>query len=306
MRTRVPLRRLLVMFAALAALIGMVTAGSAPAQAQQVPAQTGSTPPRRIISMVPSLTEVLYAIGAGPQVVAVSAYDHFPTAVTTLPTVGGLLDPNTERILALRPDLVVTYGSQDDLERRLRTAGIPTFTFRHGDIAGVRRACAELGRVTGHEAEAAAAVARLDASIAALRQRLAGRPRPRTLVVFGRESGSLRQLYAAAGRGFMQELVALAGGANVFADVDRESVQPSTETLLARAPEVVVELHAGDAPSAEQQAREADPWRVLASVPAVRARRVHLLYGAYLTIPGPRLAQAAEAIARVIQPDAFR
>ncbi len=269
-------------------------------------AQAPVRPARRIISMVPSLTEVLYAIGAGSQVIAVSRYDHFPADVSRLPTVGGLLDPDVERILALRPDMVVTYGSQDDLTGRLATAGIEAFSFRHGDIAGVRRAYAELGRVTGHETQAREAVARLDASIAALRQRLAGRPRPRTLVVFGRESGSLRQLYAAGGRGFMQELVALAGGTNVFADVDRESVQPSTETLLARAPEVIVELHAGEAPSAAQQAREVEAWRALGSVPAVRTRRVHLLYGAYLTIPGPRLVLAAEAIARELHPDAFR
>ena len=87
---------------------------------------------RRIVSLVPAVTEMLFAIGAGPQIVGVSSYDHFPPEVEALPKVGALLDPDTERILSLRPDLVVVYGSQTDVDAHFKKAGIRTFNYRHG------------------------------------------------------------------------------------------------------------------------------------------------------------------------------
>jgi ABC-type Fe3+-hydroxamate transport system substrate-binding protein len=83
-------------------------------------------PPQRIVSLVPSVTETLFAIGAGPQVVGVSSYDREPPEVSKLPRVGALIDPNVERILSLRPDLVVVYASQADLREQMRRAGIET------------------------------------------------------------------------------------------------------------------------------------------------------------------------------------
>lgn len=88
----------------------------------------------RVVSLVPAATEMLFAVGAGPQVVGVSSFDERPAEVQTLPKVGALLDPDLERILSLKPDLVVTYGSQEALEQQLAQAGIQTFTFRHGGI----------------------------------------------------------------------------------------------------------------------------------------------------------------------------
>ena len=104
---------------------------------------------RRIISLVPALTEMLFAIGAGPQVVAVSSYDEFPPQVKSLPRVGALLDPDTERILSLKPDLVVTYGSQVDLQTQLKRASIATFDYRHGGLDHIFTTIRELGQRTG-------------------------------------------------------------------------------------------------------------------------------------------------------------
>src|SRR5688572_8393047 len=90
--------------------------------------------PKRIVSLVPNVTEILFAIGAGPQVVAVSNYDIEPPEVRSLPTVGALLDPDTEKIISLRPDLVITYGSQADLQSQLKSANIPSFDYRHAGL----------------------------------------------------------------------------------------------------------------------------------------------------------------------------
>ena len=104
----------------------------------------------RIISLVPALTEMLFAIGAGPQVVAVSSYDEFPPEVKALPRVGALLDPDTERIISLKPDLVITYGSQVDLQTQMKRASVATFDYRHGGLDHILATMRELGQRTGH------------------------------------------------------------------------------------------------------------------------------------------------------------
>lgn len=265
------------------------------------PADSGGS--RRVVSLVPAATEMLYAIGAGPQVVGVSSYDRFPPEVEGLPRVGALLDPDTERILSLRPDLVVVYASQQEQESRFRQAGIATYTFKHGGIAEAFNAMADLGRVTGHEQEARRVIRSVTEHLNTIRGRVAGRQRPRTLLVIGRQPGTLQGLYASGGIGFLHEMLEVAGGINVFADVARESVQPSHEVLLSRAPDAIVEFAAE--PAADV-ARERSVWSLLASVPAVRTNRLEFLSGEYLVVAGPRLALGTEVLARALHPDAFQ
>jgi iron complex transport system substrate-binding protein len=266
------------------------------------PAPAASAGSRRIVSLVPAATEMLFAIGAGPQLVGVSSFDRFPPEVDRLPRVGALLDPDTEQILALRPDLVVVYASQREQESRFHQAGIATYAFKHGGIAEAFNAMADLGRVTGHAQDARRVIGDVTGRLNAIRARVAGRPRPRTLLVIGRQPGTLQGLYASGGIGFLHEMLEVGGGVNVFADVARESVQPSHEVLLARAPEAVVEL---SALPQDDLARERGVWGRLASIPAVRTGALSFLSGEYLVVAGPRLAQGTDALARALHPDAF-
>jgi iron complex transport system substrate-binding protein len=261
--------------------------------------------PRRIVSFVPAATEMLFAMGAGARLVGVSSYDRFPAEVSVIPRVGGLLDPNVEQVLALRPDLVVVYGTQAELRQQLRRAGLDVFVYTHRDLSDVTATMRALGMRVGVEVAAAAAAADLTRRLDAVRARVAGRPRPRTLLVFGRERGSLRQIRASGGYGFLHDLLELAGGEDVWRDVRRESVEMSTEMVLARAPDVIIELHYGRSLSADQLAAEALVWNGLPAVPAVRHKRVHLLLGDEFVVPGPRLATAAEQLSRAVHPDAY-
>jgi iron complex transport system substrate-binding protein len=257
-------------------------------------------PPQRIISLVPAATEILFAIGAGPRVIAVSSFDREPVEVARLPRVGALLDPDLERILALRPDLAVVYGTQHDLKQQLERAAIPMFDYRHGALADVTSTIRALGQRTGTATRADEVAAGIEAELDRIRARVAGRPRPRVLLVFGREAGTLRNLYASGGFGFLHDMVTIAGGANVFADQKRESVQASTETLLAIAPEVVIELRV-DADGSD----DLDAWKSLPALPAVRSGRLVVLRGSDLVTPGPRVASATERLARALHPDRF-
>ena len=274
-------------------------------QTSRQPSPPAAAIPRRIVSLVPALTEMLFAIGAGPQVVGVSSYDAFPPEVKKLPRVGALLDPDTERILSLRPDLVITYGSQSELEAQFKRAGIRTFGYRHGGIATVLDSLRALGAVTGHAADGERAARDIQVQLDAVRTRVRGRPRPRTLLVFERQPRALREVYASGGIGFLHEMLDIAGGENVFADVLRESVQPSTEILIARSPDVILEIRAAGLIDVRDEGAERNVWLPLASVPAVRDGRIHFLTGDYLVVPGPRLAQAVATLARALHPDAF-
>ena len=260
---------------------------------------------RRIVSLVPNVTEMLFAIGAGSQVVGVSTYDDFPPETKPLPRVGALLDPDTERIFSLRPDLVIVYGSQGELENQFARAGIRVFAYRHAGVDNVLQTIRDLGRSTGRAADADRLARDLRAQLDAIRARVRGRARPRTMLVIGRDAGALRGVYVSGGIGFLHELLDIAGGDDAFGDITREAVQPSNETMIVRAPDVIVELKAGDEPPVATLQRERAVWNLLASVPAVRNRRVHLLYGGYLISAGPRLARAADTIARVLHPNAF-
>ena len=271
------------------------------------PVRTAEPPtaaPARIISLVPAVTEMLFAIGAANEVVGVSSFDRFPPEAAAKPKVGALVDPDFERILSLSPDLVIVYHTQTELIGRLDRLRIPMFTYEHAGLADITTTVRAIGDRTGRGARARALADAIERDLAGIRQRVAGRPRPRTALVFGREAGTLRSIYASAGVGFLHDMLDAAGGDDVFADVKRENLQVTTEVLLARAPDVIIETRGAEGWTAERLARERDVWRALPSLPAVRAGRVYILTDDRFAIPGPRVADAVRLLADALHPAA--
>ncbi len=280
------------LFATFAAFL-VTLAGAVPQNASQ---------PRRIVSLVPATTEMLFAMAAGDRVVGVSNYDRYPPQVEQLQRVGGLLDPNVERLLALKPDLVIVYDTQTDLKRQLERANVPMFHYVHRGLPDILSTMRALGDRVGAKTAAESAAAGIEQQLAAVRTRVAGRPRPKTLLVFGREQGSLRHVNASGGYGFLHDILELAGGSDVLGDLHQQSVDMSTEMILTRAPEVILELHYGESLAPERLNAERLVWNSLASVPAVKNKRVHLLVGDEFVVPGPRIVIAAERFAQALHP----
>jgi len=158
----------------------------------------------------------------------------------------------------------------------------------------------EVGKRAGLPDRANALADQIERDLANVRKSVTGLPRPRTLMVFAREEASMRGLYVSGGTGFLHDMLEAAGGVNVMADVKREGLQLSLEQLLARAPDVVLEMRVTERWAADRQVREEAAWRTV-SIPAVRAGRVHFLPDESLTIPGPRVAAAVKAIANVLR-----
>jgi iron complex transport system substrate-binding protein len=258
----------------------------------------------RIISIVPATTEMLFAMGAGDRMLAVGSYDHYPPDVERLPRVGALLDPDVERILAMRPDLVVLYGTQTALKQQLDRAKIPYYSYVDRGLPEVTGTIRSLGARVGVDRGANALADTIDRQLAGIRARVAKGPRPRTLLVFGRERGSLRNIDASGGEGFLHDMLESAGGADVLGDIHHQSVMMSTEMVLARAPDVIIELRYSAADISA--GNDLGAWNVLASVPAVKNHRVYLLQGEEFVVPGPRVVAATERLARTLHPDIFK
>ena len=260
--------------------------------------------PHRIVSLVPAATEMLFAMGAGDRLVGVGSYDRYPPEVARLPRLGGLLDPDVERVLALKPDLAIVYATQSELKRQLERAGVPMFFYVHKGMPDITETVRGIGARAGAATAANALAEKMESQLGAIRTRIQGRAQPRTLVVLGREPGSLRNVYASGGYGFLHDMLEIAGGADALSDLTRESVQMSTEMILTRAPDVIVELHYGADLRVDRLDFERSVWDRLAAIPAVKNRRVYLLVGDEFVVPGPRVVAATERLSRTLHPNA--
>lgn len=273
---------------------------SAQAPTAEVPQQT---PPQRIVSLLPSLTEMIYAVGAGSRVVGVTEYCTFPPEASGLPKIGGYVprSMSLESIVALRPDLVLAAGDiQQPVIDELRRLGLRVETIVARDVQGVLEGIRRTGRLLGQDAEAEATVAGIEDDLDTLQQRLAtleDTDRPLVFYEVWHEP-----LMTAGGRSFISQLIEMAGGQSLFHEVDREYFQVSFEDLIHRRPQVIlgaaIEGGMGDLGQLVTQ----PGWREL---PAVQHGRVHAIDGDIVSRPGPRLAEALERIARHLHPDRF-
>jgi iron complex transport system substrate-binding protein len=264
------------------------------------PAETPTTPaaPKRIISVVPAATEMLIAFGIADRLIAVGDYDQVPAEYGQKPRIGGLLNPNVEKIIEYRPDLVITYGTQEVLEQRLGSLGIRFHPFVLGNVDETLTSMLELGKLVGRESQAQEIVGRIRGSFAEIRAKQPAE-HPKVLLVHNRGVGMLGAFYSVGARAFQHALIEMAGGQNVFGDVDKEVVQPSLEEILQRAPDVIIETLPSRIAAGEKEQRLAD-WKKLSKLPAVQKNRVYEVNEDYMLVPGPRLDLAARKFAEIL------
>jgi len=180
------------------------------------------------------------------------------------------------------------------------------FDYRHAGLADIMTTIRALGERTSTRAQAEVVAHDIERGLEAIRQKVRDQPKPRTLLVFGRERLALRGIYASGGVGFLHDMLEIAGGTDVFADLKVEAVQPGTEQILARRPDVILEARAKSEgwPAGDREA-ELKVWNVLGSVPAVRNHRVLVLFDDRIVIPGPRVVEGTLTMAKALHPDLF-
>jgi iron complex transport system substrate-binding protein len=264
------------------------------------PNRTEGVAPQRVVSLVPTVTETLFALGAGDRVVGVSDFDNYPLEAMERPRVGALINPNVEKVFQLQPDLVITFGTQSLLQERLQAAGIRQYAFTSGSIQHVLDSIRALGREMDLTEEGDRLSDEITAGLDAIRKS-SDDNRPRVLLAHNREIGTMGSFYTGGSRSYFDELIDIAGGRNIFSDVDENIFQPSLEEVFKRAPEVIIELLPSDPDGRFRLDERLMDWQVLAAVPAVRDGRVYVLSGDHLLLVGPRLHLAAAEIAEAIQ-----
>jgi ABC-type Fe3+-hydroxamate transport system substrate-binding protein len=256
---------------------------------------SAAAPPRRIVSLNPSTTELLFAIGAGNRLVGRTTYDQWPAAARAVPDLGPGLRPNVEAVLAVHPDLVVLYASDDnrDAARRLRAAGVPTAAFRVDRIADFERVTRALGVLTGDSAAALATVDSVRATIARVRAATSSLPRPTVFWPLYDQP-----LLATGAGSYLNELIDIAGGRNIYGFMKEPSPRITFEDLTQRDPDVVLT-------SPESRARYlADPrWQ---SLRAVRDGHLLVVDTTLVLRPGPRLGEGARSIALLLHPGSVK
>lgn len=247
--------------------------------------------PRRIVSLNPTTTELLFAIGAGGRVVGRTHWDQWPDSARLVPDLGDGIRPNIEAVLAARPDLVLLYASNDDrpAAARLRQAGIAVAAFKVDRIEEFRRVTRALGRLVGDTARAAAVVDSVDATLARVAAATRALPHP-TVFIHAWD----KPVITIGGGSFMSELVAIAGARNVYADLAQPSPTVTMEDVVRRDPDVVL---AG--PIAAAEIAKSDAWRALR---AVREGHIAVYDTSLVSRPSVTLGAAAVSLAKLLHP----
>jgi iron complex transport system substrate-binding protein len=258
--------------------------------------------PARIVSLVPSATEIIFSLGAGDRLVGRTDFCDYPAAVRAKASVGGMVNPNLETLVGLRPDLVIATdeGNREETVRQLARLRIPTYLVRANRIAETIDLIARVGVLTGREAAVARLTGDMLRRVEAVRRAVAPFPRPRVLYVLWPEP-----LIVPGRSSILTELIDVAGGQSITAGDGDAYPRFSLEAVVARAPEVIILAdHSTGASTAGRPAPE--QWRRLASVPAIRAGRLHSADLSILHRYGPRVPEGLETLARIIHPEAFR
>lgn len=254
-------------------------------------------PPRRIVSLAPSVTETIFALGAGDRLVGVTTYCDYPADAKKIAKIGDFMNPSLEAVVAKKPDLVIgVVGATDpvkarEMERlRLKVVLLPLST-----LDDVLKSIRTIAAAAGYERAGNALAKKINAEIAAVGKRVFAAPRRSTLVIVG-----FQPVIAVGGKNFIDELISLAGGANIAGAASQPWLNLPDEYVVAKKPEVIIEAGMGSERGASQKR-----WSDLKSVPAVRDGRIHSYPSDKILRPGPRVGEALGDLARLIHPECF-
>lgn len=287
-------------FAALLLLLLLLTL-----PARQALVRAGSPPPppavpQRIVSLAPSVTETLYALGLGPSVVGVTQFCAWPPDAAGKPRVAGFSDINLEAVVRARPDLAVLPVDKTANKEQLERLGIPVLTLDTRSLPGLLRAIGELGAATGRRAEAEILAAQFRKALQAAREKATGQARPRVLFSIMHTYqglGAITEINAIGRDGFYNELIEAAGGDNAYTG-GLAFPRLSRESILFLNPDVIIDV----VPAVDDLEAVRRDWESLANVSAIRNHRLVLLTDHGDTIPGPRSIQTLAKLSAAFHP----
>lgn len=303
---------------ALAMFVVLVFAGSYAARvlllsdSRLEPRQTTALPDgktyERIVSLAPSITETLYALGLGDNIVGVTGYCDYPPEALAKDKIGDYLKPNYEAVVMLQPDLVIALAENARVQRNLSGLGLTVLAVDHKTLSGILESISTIGELCRRQDRAWEVRSDMEKRIKRVGAMAVGLlNKPRVMISIGRTFGgsALTKVCIAGQDGFYNEMLKLAGAVNVYQDTMIKFPDIAAEGVLALDPDVIIDLdpHAHNDPARQESILK--EWQTMRNVRAVRNGRVHVLTGIYLMRPGPRFVRILEDIAQAIhgEPD---
>ena len=251
--------------------------------------------PQRIVTWAPNLTEAIDALGLSSRLVGTDDFSRHTPEIAALPKLGGLFNPNLELLASIRPDLVLVLPSSRDVSDRAQALGIPVLVVRSEELSDVEEGLRTIATRCGVPERGVEIAARLHREL----EPRAVATGTRVLLIAGRSPGRLSELVAAGPGTFLSALVERLGAVNVIGDVTVRWPQIGAEEIVARRPDVIIEL-SSEPLSEEARAHAIADWNVLEGVPAVANRRVEIIDGDFTLVPGPRLGRLYREFERVL------
>jgi iron complex transport system substrate-binding protein len=253
--------------------------------------------PHRVVSLAPSVTETLFALGLGNRLVGVTTYCDYPTEARNIAKIGGFMSPSLEAVVAQRPDFVIgVSGATDPVKvREMERLGLKVTLISLASVRDILASIKSIARLMGSPEAGEKLARKITLQFEQVKKRVAGAPRRSTLLAVG-----LRPLVVVGGKNFIDELITLAGGENIAGNAAQSWLNLPDEYVVAKAPQVIIEAGMGS-----ERGPSGKSWADLKSIPAVKERRIYAYESDKILRPGPRIGEGVEEIARLIHPECF-
>lgn len=261
--------------------------------------------PNRIISTSPAITEILFALGAGNRVIGVTDFCSYPKQACRLPSIGGPLNPSTETWIALKPDLIIIQEDSKVIQKNAKILGIPTLTVSVNNLKNILTSIQTMADTLQMPQAGHQLAVKIKSKIEGYRTHLKKIKPRQVLMLLSDTNDPSRDLYA-VGRGtFLNELLTIAGGNNVLPDTMAKYPKVSKEYIIAKSPEIIIEVGPKSNLSKEETLARKKTWGKFSTLRAVKNDRIYFIGADYILIPGPRLLNILNDFTRTIHPELF-
>ena len=260
---------------------------------------------QRVISTSPAITEILFAIGAGDRVVGVTDFCNYPEQACRLPSIGGPLNPSTETWITLKPDLIIIQEDSEVIQKNAKIFEIPSLTVSVNNLNNILNSI-QIIADSLHMPQAGHQLAiKIKTKIEGYRTHLKKIKPRQVLMLLSDTNDPSRDLYAVGRDTFLNELLTIAGGENVLPDTMARYPKVSKEYIIAKSPEIIIEVGPKSNLSKEESLARKKTWGKFSTLRAVKDDKLYFIGADYILIPGPRLLNILDDFTRTIHPELF-
>ena len=255
--------------------------------------------------MSPNITQIIFALGAGDQLVGVDEFSVYPEQAKNIPTMGSYLDPDLESLIVKKPGMVLILDTDERMAELLAGIGVPYKKIPNDTIEQILFSIERLGELTGTQDKADELIQDFYATRDEIADKLKDVPKTKVAMVVGRNPGRLQDIYVAGGNNFLGELIEMAGGENVFGDLTAPWPQIGAESIIGTDPDIIIDTNLREGASDAEFDKFLSEWDALSGLRAVKENRVLVSRSKWFLIPGAHAGETLKLIAHWLHPDIF-